>query len=407
MQNKIKKEKTEKKFPKEEIAAMSIYEKILAIRKDVRYLQKNTAGFNCKYTPSSVLIGKIRPRMDELNVLLVPEILDIKSEVVQNKNERIVTLDMKFSWINGDKPEEKLVCMWKSLGQNQNEKGFGCAVTYGTRYFLLDFFNIPNDHADPDYFESEYYGDGDENNPSQSNYHPQQTQCPAQSPTPKTVSLPIQLTPEQEAEKDRQTKELNKARSEIYKEMALSGTNPDEIKSFCENEKIPIDKFACTIEQLRKICVWLKSKPRISNGKTVTKVVDTPVATQPSIPSASAPAPQAPTPTQATPTPATPATPTQVVPQSPVAQATPATPATPDENVDKTLYAKIKLEIERTAVDKEAINVYCAAHNFPIEMKLWKTTHLSCVLKHLQSLPSKRSNPTNAFAAKAAAAVAK
>ena len=57
---------------------------------------------------------------------------------------------MQFTFYNLDDKEDFRVIEWASFGQNRNEKGFGCALTYGTRYFFLNFFLVPTGEDDPD-----------------------------------------------------------------------------------------------------------------------------------------------------------------------------------------------------------------------------------------------------------------
>lgn len=159
---------------------MNIYQKLIEVRKTVPYLKKDkTAGLdrNNKKTPysytyisGSTVIGAIRDAIDNQGLLLTTEVIEMKTEDIQlpKKNhcadedaqtitEKLIHLKMKYTWINAEKPEEKIEILWESLGQNKREKGFGCALTYGERYFLLKFFNIPTDDLDPD----EYFDDGD------------------------------------------------------------------------------------------------------------------------------------------------------------------------------------------------------------------------------------------------------
>ena len=53
-------------------------------------------------------------------------------------------LIMTMTWINSDNPEETIECPWYAQGvDTAGEKGVGKALTYGEKYFLLKFFNIP------------------------------------------------------------------------------------------------------------------------------------------------------------------------------------------------------------------------------------------------------------------------
>jgi hypothetical protein len=63
-------------------------------------------------------------------------------------------LDLEFTWINADKPEETVtVCPWYGQGVDNSEKGVGKSLTYAEKYFILKTFNIPTDKDDPDSFQ--------------------------------------------------------------------------------------------------------------------------------------------------------------------------------------------------------------------------------------------------------------
>lgn len=66
-----------------------------------------------------------------------------------DKTEILSKLDMKFTWVDcetGEKDEN----YFGANGQNDFEKGFGSALTYGERYFLLKYFHIATDEDDID-----------------------------------------------------------------------------------------------------------------------------------------------------------------------------------------------------------------------------------------------------------------
>jgi len=159
---------------------MSIYEKLLEARKSENYLKKEAKGFNYKYVKGSQVLGALREKLDELGLLLIPEIIsttyqEIKTPKAEKaefeakpkaeKAENLVKIDMLFTWLNVHKPDEKVECRWSSMGQNEREKGIGSAMTYAERYFLLKFFMIATDELDPDAYKEQYMQE--ENGPKQ------------------------------------------------------------------------------------------------------------------------------------------------------------------------------------------------------------------------------------------------
>ena len=66
-----------------------------------------------------------------------------------SKSEILTKVDMKFTWVDTESGETD-VNLWGANGQNDWEKGFGSALTYGERYFLLKYFHISTDADDID-----------------------------------------------------------------------------------------------------------------------------------------------------------------------------------------------------------------------------------------------------------------
>lgn len=131
---------------------MNLHEKLVEIRKEIPYLKKDTEGHNYNYVSGSSLISAIRGKMDELGVLLIPQVANTE-KIVQDK-KAIVSFDMNMVWINAEKPEEKIEVSFAGFGcQSDISKAFGSALTYSERYFLLKFFNVATDNDDPDAFQ--------------------------------------------------------------------------------------------------------------------------------------------------------------------------------------------------------------------------------------------------------------
>ena len=58
---------------------------------------------------------------------------------------------MTFRWVNDENPEDHILVTWP-IGNNSTDmaQSEGGALTYGTRYFLLKFFNVATSKDDPD-----------------------------------------------------------------------------------------------------------------------------------------------------------------------------------------------------------------------------------------------------------------
>jgi hypothetical protein len=132
---------------------LNIFQKLVEVRKCVSYLEKSAEGFKYKYVPGADVLTPVVAKMNELGLLLIPEVYDpkITIERIDNVDNRIIETKMNMKWINSEKPEEFLVVPWLLFGeQNDISKAFGSGLTYSERYFLLKFFNIPTNKDDPD-----------------------------------------------------------------------------------------------------------------------------------------------------------------------------------------------------------------------------------------------------------------
>ncbi len=138
---------------------MNLFQKLVEIQKSVRALGKNssagTGASSYQYVSGSKVLDFIRPKMDELGILLVPQIDSIENERIDYqtktgaKSELLSKVNMTFTWIDAESGE-KLSVPFGANGMNNWDKGLGSALTYAERYFLLKFFHIATDEDDVD-----------------------------------------------------------------------------------------------------------------------------------------------------------------------------------------------------------------------------------------------------------------
>ena len=133
---------------------LNLYQKIADVKANIDGFTKDTKSYNYSYVSGSQVLHKIREKMVEHNLLLIPSTSDEQHELVQNgkgKPEHVVTMKLNYTWINADNPEEKHeVTFWASGQQDDISKAHGTALTYAERYFLMKFFNLPTDEDDAD-----------------------------------------------------------------------------------------------------------------------------------------------------------------------------------------------------------------------------------------------------------------
>jgi hypothetical protein len=142
---------------------MNLYQKLVEIRKQVKYAQKSSKGYDFQYANESQILGSIRPKMDELNVFLETEIVSLESIECEmlgtrtnpgNKKVLGVRATFKFTWVNADNPSEKSEKTMVLQDSESDVQTVGGLMTYANRYFLYKSFSVPTDKEDPDAFEN-------------------------------------------------------------------------------------------------------------------------------------------------------------------------------------------------------------------------------------------------------------
>lgn len=138
---------------------MNVFEKIIEVRKVIGAFTKDTAGYKYKYVSGTQVLAKIRDTMNEVGLLLFPKMgvinplqfMDVANRDGVVHTEYITSGDMSYVWQNIEDTQDRLEIPWTFVGmQDDPSKALGSGLTYSERYFLLKFFNVPTDEADPD-----------------------------------------------------------------------------------------------------------------------------------------------------------------------------------------------------------------------------------------------------------------
>lgn len=142
----------------------NLYQRLMAVQRAVPYLRKENQGHQFQYVSNSQTLGAIREAMDANGLILAVRVtghhlIDKWSHAGTEKDgregakEHLTELDVCFTWINSDNPEDRLECPFYGQGLDTGEKGVGKALTYAEKYFILKFFHVPTDKDDPDSFQ--------------------------------------------------------------------------------------------------------------------------------------------------------------------------------------------------------------------------------------------------------------
>lgn len=137
---------------------MNLYQKIVQVRQVAEGFSKDTKGYGYSYVSGNQVLSKIKDKMNELNLLLLPSTQvgehhthAYKTAKGKDALDFVVKGEMSYTWINGDNPEEREIVTWAYYGQQDEiSKAYGSALTYSERYYLLKSLGLPTDEDDPD-----------------------------------------------------------------------------------------------------------------------------------------------------------------------------------------------------------------------------------------------------------------
>jgi hypothetical protein len=134
---------------------MNLFQKLLEIQKSLTALVKDAENASDKYDYVSSLnvLGAIRPKMDELGLLLFFKVREAKLSEGQTKagTTRYMTEEwFDCEWIDVDSGEKYVIPFYAQGVDLAGEKGVGKCLTYCEKVFLLKQFHIATPKDDPD-----------------------------------------------------------------------------------------------------------------------------------------------------------------------------------------------------------------------------------------------------------------
>lgn len=151
---------------------LNLVQKLAKIRAISDVVVKDKRGYNYTYSDIITILANITAGMKRYGVSLIPSIVPGTAVVEQNvisntkidktgkayekkETEMIVRAEMTFRWVNDDNPEEVIEVPWFITGaQGDPSQAFGSALTYCTRYFLCNYFQIAQAETDVDEYRS-------------------------------------------------------------------------------------------------------------------------------------------------------------------------------------------------------------------------------------------------------------
>jgi hypothetical protein len=138
---------------------LNLYQKLLKITESIGKIEKDGRGDGLPYRfiEQSMVVAKLRPLLAEYGVMIMPETTSKAVEKVETtdkygklKIQYSSVVAMRFTVVNADKPEEKIVCEWDAgEALDSSDKATNKAVTAANKTFLMKLFNI-SEKEDPD-----------------------------------------------------------------------------------------------------------------------------------------------------------------------------------------------------------------------------------------------------------------
>lgn len=157
---------------KEDVSTMNLIQKLAKIRAISDVVSKDKRGYNYTYADITSILANITAGMKTYHVSLIPRIVPGTAQVDKNiieetkfdktgkayekkTCEMLVCMEMVFTWVNDDNPSDIIEVPWFAVGsQSDPSQAFGSALTYTTRYFLTDYFQIAQTDNDVDAYRS-------------------------------------------------------------------------------------------------------------------------------------------------------------------------------------------------------------------------------------------------------------
>lgn len=151
---------------------LNLVQKLAKIRAISDAVSKDKRGYNYKYADITSILAKVTAGMKKYNVSLMPGIVpgtaDVQQSTIvntkfdktgkpyeQTSTEMLVKADMVFKWVNDDDPNDYIDVPWVVAGsQSDPSQALGSGLTYCTRYFLCNFFQIAQPETDVDEYRS-------------------------------------------------------------------------------------------------------------------------------------------------------------------------------------------------------------------------------------------------------------
>lgn len=151
---------------------LGLIQKLSKIRQIAGVVQKDKKGYNYSYSDINGILANVTAGMKKYKVSLYPTVVPGTFHAETTKLEKTkftktgesyidvntevqVQAQMEFLWVDDENPNDTIKIPWYLIGsQGDPSQAFGSALTYCTRYFLVEFFQIAQPEKDVDEYRS-------------------------------------------------------------------------------------------------------------------------------------------------------------------------------------------------------------------------------------------------------------
>ncbi len=129
------------------MSELNLVKKLAKVMQEVKYIQKRgkNAHFGYTYATEADVAEKVREVLASQNVIMLPSVIGHEfreTTTAKGKKEFICTVDMEFTFCDGDSGETLTVKM-SGDGQDGGDKAIFKAITGCTKYAQMKSFMIP------------------------------------------------------------------------------------------------------------------------------------------------------------------------------------------------------------------------------------------------------------------------
>ena len=144
-------------------SSMNIYQRINAVRKAINYIQKDksvSAGPAGSYraVTHDAVTGMVRQHLVEHGIIIAPTLIDSVFHAKEDgAKQRLYSASYDVRFINMDAPDECVTIRIEAHALDNGDKAPGKAISYATKYAILNLFNIETGEDEESRYQREEF----------------------------------------------------------------------------------------------------------------------------------------------------------------------------------------------------------------------------------------------------------